>query len=161
MRPVPIYVDTGHKVSDPVNPISRAVLNFKMTPHYTFLATPFKPVEADDEFEPYESPYEVPRDYAKIKTVGIQQLAEPRLGIKTKRYQRGDNASIVFEVSKMAMKAKPSEKTKKLAEPRKNMQEEAKPNPFSVKPAACAKKPMPPAKVEYYVKLSTPVKRGG
>lgn len=161
LRPTPIYVDPGHKVSDPVHPIKPAVLNFKMTPHYEFLATPFKARDAGDDFEPYENPFDVPREYAKITTVGIKQLAEPRLGVKTKRWQRGDNASVVFEVSKSAMKAKTSANTKKLAEPRKNMQEAPKANPFAVKPAACAKKPMPPAKKEYYDKLATPVKRGG
>lgn len=154
--PVKPYTDPGTKISDPVQPIPRSALNFEMTPRYEKLTLPFKPPPEEQMFEMYENPYDTPSELAKIKSKGIKVLAEPL--IKTKRFVKGDNASIVFEVSKNAIKAKPSELVKKLAKPRVVNGEEPKANAFTVSRSAL--NPLKRDKLEYYTKLSTPQKRG-
>lgn len=152
------YEGPKMKISDPTTPIKKSVLNFDITPRLLKLTTPFKePVE--DEPEMYENPFEIPREYRNVKSTGLTALAAPRSSRSRKRFVKGDNASVVFDVSKAAMKAKPSEKTKKLAEPKKNMQEEPKANPFGVSKAAASKKPLAKDKSEYYAKLATPLER--
>lgn len=135
-------------------PISPAVLNFVMTPAYERLVVPFKTIEPEDTYQPYENPFDVPHEYENVKSKGIPVLAEPK--IKNKRYQKGDNASVVFEVSKAAKTAKASERSILLAKPRENLQEEPKADPFAVSKKAVSKKPLPPAKLTYYTKLAEP-----
>lgn len=154
-RPIRPYTGPTSKISDPVRPIPKSVLNFEMTPAYEWLATPFKPVQPAPDIEPYENPYEPPRELRKIKGTGLPALAEPR--VKTKRFVKGDNASVVFEVSEFAKKAKPSEATKKLAEPRKDIGKPPKANAFAVSKSAL--KPLKGAKLIYYNKMSEPVVR--
>lgn len=156
VRPTQIYRDPGIKVSDPVPPISRNALNFEMTPRYEQITMPFKPAYEEPFMEQYENPYNPPRDVANVKTLGIKALSEPR--VKTKRFARGDNASVIFEVSKNAIKAKTTEHTKKLAKPRIVNQEEPKENAFTVSRAAL--NPLKKDKLEYYTNLSKPQKRG-
>lgn len=155
-RPVKRYKDPGTKISDPINPISRAVLTFEMSDRYKQLTMPFKPPPEQPMFEMYENPYDVPRDMAKVPGTGMKALAEPRN--ITKRFAKGDNASIVFEVSKNAIKAKPSENVKKLAQPRMVQGEEPRANAFAVSKTAL--NPLKKNKLEYYTKLSQPQKRG-
>lgn len=154
--PVPPYSEHGAKCSDPINPISPNALKYKTKPYFIELSKPHTTAEPqDDEFGTFESEYEPPAAYAKIKSAGIASLAEPRPRQKRKRYQRGDNASVIFEVSKEAMKAKPNATMERLAVPRKNLQANLKPNPFDVSKAACERKPLDKKKAAYYVKLST------
>lgn len=156
-HPVPPYSDHGMKCSDPINRINPFALTCETKPYFIALSKPLKAAEPpDDEFGTFQNEHETPAAYAKVKSVGVASLAEPRARQKRKRYQRGDNASIIFEVSKEAMKAKPNATMERLSVPRKNLQANLKPNPYGVSKAACARKPLDKKKAEYYDKLSTP-----
>lgn len=152
------YEGPKTKVSDPIKPIKKSVLTFDITPRLLQLTTPFKP-PVEDEPEMYQNPFDVPREFRKVTSKGVSALATPKPTRSRKRFVKGDNASLVFAVSPNALKAKPSAITKKLAEPKKNMQEGPRANPFAVSKAAVSKKPLPKEKALYYAKLATPIER--
>lgn len=107
----------------------------------------------EEEFEPYQNPYDIPREYRKVKTAGYKELANPKN--PRKRFQKGDNKSETFDVSPNALKYKLSEETKKLSAPKADRSEPPRPG-FVVSKAALKK--LKPDKEEYYAKLATPRK---
>lgn len=141
------------KCSDPIKPIKKAALEFEITPNLQALANPITRPEPAG-FEPYENPYEVPREYRKIKTVGYKALATPRS--TRKRFVKGDNVSEKFEVSTNALKYKPTDVVKKLAEPKRDISQPPRAG-FAVSKAALKK--LKPDKEKYYAKLASPRKQ--
>lgn len=127
-----------------------------MTPRYQQITLPFKPPPGSEIFEMYENPYSLSRDLAKITATPREKFVAPKS--VAKKYAKGDTASVIFEVSKNALKAKPSEGVKKLAKPREVNAEQPRDNPFGVSKKAL--NPLKKDKLEYYTKLSEPQKRG-
>lgn len=104
---------------------------------------------SSEEIQPvdmYENPYDIPRQYQKITSVGLVKLKLARN--PRKKYVKAENASKLFEISPNVLKHKASEKTKKLAEPRPNLLEKQKTECFSVNKKALKK--LSPAKQNFY-----------
>lgn len=148
----PYVQRTPVKVSDPIVPIKKAALEFEPTPNIVALSQP-KVMPEPTDFELYQNPYDVPREYRKIKTAGYQALSTPRN--PRKRYIKGDNGPDTFEVSPNALKYKPSEMTTNLAKPKDDRGETPRPG-FTVSKAALKK--LKPDKEKYFATLATPKK---
>lgn len=91
------------------------------------------------EIEQYTSPYEVPKEYAHVRSLGIRKLAKPAK--QRKKYVRGDEIvmKVPNEISKNALKCKASMRVVKLAMPMPSRLEKQKQNCFSVNPKAFKK----------------------
>lgn len=125
------------------------MLEFEPTPNLVALATPKVPPEAPD-FEQYQNPFDIPRDYRKIKTAGYKTLASPKN--PRKRFVKAEQKEETFEISPNALKCKPSEGTKQLAVPKKDLSEPPRPG-FIISKAALKK--LKPDKEQYFAKLAT------
>lgn len=123
------------------------MLNFQVTPTLVALATP-KPKKEPEDFEQYENPYDLPREYRKIKSVGYQNLATPKKSDKPPTKDDTDP----FKISPNALKCKTTEETKKLAVPKPDQSEA--PKVIAISKAALKK--LKPDKEQYFAKLATP-----
>lgn len=112
--------------------------------------------KADEPIPQYERPFRVPPPFRRVKSLGIDKLSAPMR--PRKFFAKGDNASIVFTVSKAACKHKASARTKVICKPKRMFGAEPKKDPYKVSPAALTAK-QPKKTIEFYKKLSTPPKK--
>lgn len=166
---IEIFKETGAKCSDPIKPVAKAALEYEPSENLMKLATQierlkrtkYTPGEPSSEeiqtVEMYTNPYDIPRQYQKVKSVGLAKLMLARN--PRKKYVKAENASNLFEISPNVLKHKASDKTKKLAVPRPNLLEKQKTDCFSVNKKAL--KTLSTVKQTYYnafTKGKTPFK---
>lgn len=105
---------------------------------------------------PYERAEPVPSHLENVKSVGIKTLSKPLR--PRKFYNRGDNAPIVFTVSKAAQKYITSARMKVISKPKPNLEKPPKEDPYKVSPNALTGK-IKPKSLEYLKKLAKPIIR--
>lgn len=151
------YQPPHYKCTEMINPKLESAVNYKLTQRMARLLEPrrIKPIPDEFEWGTFEPEFPPTGRLAKITSIGFKALAEPRF--KVPRFQKGDNASVVFTVSKGAKEYKPSENIQKMAKPvARETGAHFRENAFAVSKKALSKKPLDKKKKEIYDRLSTP-----
>lgn len=110
------------------------------------------------KFEPLVK-FKLPPNLKKVRSTGIEFLAEPQPRLKSTKFIRPETPSPPYQpVSREALKYEPTEKMLQLAKPKKQFID---PNlrlyPFEV--SKKAKRPISPYLLSYLTVLATPSKR--